>query len=215
MANIKELLTLRADDVARMSRKDLALVVSQLSSAANKRLRRLEKSYMGTESRPYSVAMERGNFSVAGKNQGQLQNEFKRVKDFLTSKTSTVRGWKKERARVYKRIGGGFDNVQSEKAFWKAYRELAKSEKALHNSYGSTETQRLLRTELETAQQLTEEEIKDYRGLFPDDTRDLSSLSNLDLSVVRTIIAMGLDYEQQESKFGGSNASFFTMGGSL
>lgn len=215
MANIKELLTLRSDDVARMSRQELALVVSTLSSAANKRLRRLERTPMGTESRPYTSAMERGNFSVAGKNQGQLQNEFKRVKDFLTSKTSTVRGWKKERQKVHKRIGGGFDSVQAEKAFWKAYRQLAKSEKALHNSYGSTETQRLLRAELEDAKQLTESERANYKSLFPEDSRDMLNLSNLDLSVARTLIAMGNEYENQERSFGGSNAGFFTIGGGI
>ena len=217
MPSIHELVNLSSKDVAKMSRQELARVVSQLASAGNKRLRRLETTPMGTESRPYKTAMEVGNFSVAGKNQGQLQNEFKRVTEFLKAKTSTVSGWKTEKAKVYKRIGGKFDSEEAEKAFWKAYRSIAKSEKALHKSYGSTETQRHLRKEQGNAKQLTEGEIRRYRRLFPDDRRDLSNLKQLDLSVVRTLIEMGEDYESQEQqeqgRYGG-NAGFFKIGGS-
>lgn len=217
MPSINELLNLSSRDVAKLSRQELARVVSQLASAGNKRLRRLESTPMGTESRPYKTAMEVGKFSVAGKNQGQLQNEFKRVSEFLKSKTSTISGWKAEKAKVYKRIGGKFDSEEAEKAFWRAYRGIAKSEKALHKSYGSTETQRYLRSELSSAKQLTQDEITRYKELFPDDRRDLSSLSQLDLSVVRTLIEMGDDYESQEKleqgRYGG-NAGFFKIGGS-
>lgn len=217
MANIETLLTLSSRDVSKMSRQELARVVSQLASAGNKRLRRLEASPMGTESRPYKSAMEVGNFSVAGKNQGQLQNEFKRVSTFLKAKTSTVTGWKAEKRKVYARIGGKFDSEEAEKAFWRAYRGLAKSERALHKSYGSAETQRLLRKEQRNAKQLTQGEIERYRELFPDERRDLSNLSQIDLSVVRTSIRMAEDYEAQEQqeqgRYGG-NAGFFKIGGS-
>lgn len=217
MPSIKDLLNLSSKDVAKMSRQELARVVSQLASAGNKRLRRLETTPMGKESRPYKTAMQVGNFSVAGKNQGQLQNEFKRVSEFLKAKTSTVSGFKAERARVYKRIGGKFDSEEAEKAFWRAYRNIAKSEKALHKSYGSGDTQRYLRKELSNAKQLTPDEISRYQELFPDDKRDLTNLSQLDLSVVRTLIEMGEDYEQQEQQEQGrygSNAGFFKIGGS-
>lgn len=217
MATIKQLLNLSIGDISKLSRRELALVVSQLASAANKRLRRLENTPMGTESIPYKNAMKVGKFSVAGKNQGKLQNEFKRVSEFLKTKTSTVSGWKAEKTRVYRRIGGGFDSEDAEKAFWRAYRDIAKSEKALHKSYGSTETQRYLRKEQSNAKQLTSEEIARYKELFPDDRRDLSNISQLDLSVVRTLIEMGDDYELQEKleqgRYGG-NAGFFKIGGS-
>lgn len=217
MANIETLLTLSSRDVSKMSRQELARVVSQLASAGNKRLRRLEASPMGTESRPYKSAMEVGNFSVAGKNQGQLQNEFKRVSTFLKAKTSTVTGWKSQRRAIHARIGGEFDSEEAEKAFWREYRNLAKSERALHKSYGSAETQRLLRKEMRKNKQLTQGEIERYRELFPDESRDLSNLSQLDLSVVRTSIKMAEDYESQEQqeqgRYGG-NAGFFKIGGS-
>lgn len=217
MPSINELLSLSSRDISKLSRKELARVVSQLASAGNKRLKRLETTPMGSESRVYKTAMEKGKFSVAGKNQGQLQNEFKRVSEFLKAKTSTVSGWKAEKTRVYKRIGGMFDSEEAERAFWRAYRDIAKSEKALHKSYGSTETQRQLRREQSNAKQLTLSEIERYQELFPDDSRDLSNLSQLDLSVVRTLIEMGEDYEsqeQQEQGHYGGNAGFFKIGGS-
>lgn len=217
MPIVKELLNLSSRDVSKLTRRELARVVSQLASAANKRLKRLETTPMGTESRAYKSAMEVGKFSVAGKNQGQLQNEFKRVTEFLRAKTSTVTGWKAEKAKIYKRIGAEFYSVEAEKAFWRAYREIAKTEKPLHNSYGSTETQRYLRQELRNVKQLTDDEIARYQSLFPDDNRDLRNLSQLDLSVVRTLIEMGEDYESQEQqengRYGG-NAGFFKIGGS-
>lgn len=216
MPSINELLELSSRDVSKLSRQELAKVVSQLASAGNKRLRRLERTPMGTESRPYRTAMDVGNFSVKGKTQGQLQNEFKRVREFLTAETSTVSGWKSYKRKVYKRIGGKFESEDSERAFWRAYRRIAKSEKVLHRSYGSTETQRYLRKEQTNTRRLSKKEKDRYRELFPDDTRDLNNLSQLDLSVVRTLLELGVDYEtkeqEEQGRYGG-NAGFFKIGG--
>lgn len=217
MPSVKELLNLSSRDVAKMSRQELARTVSQLASAGNKRLRRLERTPMGTESRPYKSAMEVGNFSVAGKNQGQLQNEFKRVREFLTAETSTVQGWKKYRASVKKRIGGEFSSEEAEKAYWKAYREIAKSERALHHSYGSEETQRLLHSEQAKSKPLSKQEKELYRKLFPEDKRSFRGLKQLDIAVIRTLIEMEENYETQEQqeqgRYGG-NSGFFKIGGS-
>ena len=217
MPSINELVNLSSRDVAKLSRQELARVVSQLATAGNKRLRRLETAPMGTESRPYKTAMEVGNFSVAGKNQGQLQNEFKRVREFLTAETSTARGWTKYRATVIKRIGGEFSSEDAEKAYWKAYRDIAKSERALHHSYGSTQTQRFLHSEQTKSKPLTKKEKELYRKLFPEDKRSFRGLKQLDIAVIRTLIEMGQDYESQEQqeqgRYGG-NAGFFKIGGS-
>lgn len=215
MPNVNELLALSPDDVSRLSRQELAKVVSQLASAGNKRLRRLEQTKMGTESRAYKNAMAVGNFSVAGKKQGQLQNEYKRVSQFLKSQTSSVSGWKSYRSKVIKRVGGEFDSEESERAFWRAYRDIASSDRALHKSYGSTETQRQLRAEMSKTKQLSKEEREKYRELFPDDKRSLTRLSDIDLATVRTQIEMAKDYESQEQALGGlygSTSALFKRG---
>lgn len=149
MATIEQLIELDITDVQRMNRRELASVVSILSSAANKRLKRLERSDVGELSPAYQQAQKRGQrFSVAGKNVNQLRNEYKAVTQFLKRETSTVRGWKKVREETYSRIGGDFKSAAQEKRFWKAYRKLASDEYGAVKSYGSTETQRLLRQEV-------------------------------------------------------------------
>ena len=90
--NIKEILDYDWSDIRKLSRSELAKVTSTLSSAANKRLKRFEQA---DETSPaYSQAMKTGKFSVAGKNVNQLRAEFNRAKQFLESRTSTIRQWK-------------------------------------------------------------------------------------------------------------------------
>jgi len=67
--------------------------ISTLVSLANKRLRRLEKAGL-TTSPAYQKWVDDGavNFSVKGKNHNELQKELSRLKNFVESETSTVRG---------------------------------------------------------------------------------------------------------------------------
>ena len=67
--------------------------IRKLTATANKRIARLEKN--GLESSPaYQKWIADGEvkFSVKGKNHNQLQKEVARLKRFLESETSTVRG---------------------------------------------------------------------------------------------------------------------------
>lgn len=212
MASIKDLIDLYPSDIRGMTKKELSKVVSQLASAANKRLKRLAATPMGGESRAYKTAMKRGKFSVKGKDKNALWNEYKRVRQFLGSKTSTVKGFKEFRAETTNRIGGGFANEDGEKAFWRAYRGMAESEKALVKSYGSSDTQRFLHNTWENQKELTEDEIERYKDLFPDDTRDLTDLNQRDIGIIRTLIELGDFYESKESEQDGSNSAFFTIG---
>ncbi len=67
--------------------------VSRLASMANKRIVRLEKNGL-QESPAYKKWFEDGGqkFSVKGKDYNQLQQELARVRTFVNSKTSTIRG---------------------------------------------------------------------------------------------------------------------------
>lgn len=196
--SVKDILNMDYLDIAKMSRSELAKVVSQMSSAANKRLRRLEKTEMGTLSYAYQKVQQVGDFSVKGKTHGQLQKEFKRAKNFLTSKTSSVGGWRRERAKVRERIGGGFSSEEEEKAYWKAYREIRSEDPALHHTYGSTETQRMLRREMDESRQLSKSEKEDFRKYFPNDNRSLTKLDPAEIAKIRTMIRMGEDYEEKQ-----------------
>ena len=89
-----ELLNMSSGDVSNLSRSQLAQVVSRIASAANKRIRGLEKA--GIESPAYKRVLESGgNISTRGKNLNQLRAEFLRAKQFMDAKTSSVSGYKK------------------------------------------------------------------------------------------------------------------------
>lgn len=67
--------------------------VTRLSKVANKRLKRLRLA--GYEDSPAFAAWERGGgvaFGVKGKSNQQVQAEYRRVKQFLDNRTSTIRG---------------------------------------------------------------------------------------------------------------------------
>lgn len=89
-----ELLNMSSGDVSNLSRSQLAQVVSRIASAANKRIRGLQKA--GIDSPAYKRVLESGgNISTRGKNLNQLRAEFLRAKQFMDAKTSSVSGYKK------------------------------------------------------------------------------------------------------------------------
>ena len=89
---ITDILDYDWDTVSHMKRSELAKVTSQLASAANKRLKRFkEKGVTSPAVSEERMFLER--FSVKGKNLNQLRSEYVRVKEFLQSETSTLRGW--------------------------------------------------------------------------------------------------------------------------
>lgn len=66
---------------------------NRLASMANKRVRRLEQNNL-TDAPAYQQYMASGGrFSVRGKDYNQLQQEISRLQSFLSSETSTVRGY--------------------------------------------------------------------------------------------------------------------------
>lgn len=78
----------------KMDAKQYRKEASKVISMANKRLTRLEKSKL-TDSPAYSKYVdnnENPRFSVKGLNHNDLQREMSKVKKFVQSKTSTVRG---------------------------------------------------------------------------------------------------------------------------
>ena len=166
--NVNELLNLSPEDILKMSRKELAEVTSILASAGNKRLRRLEKSPLGTESFAYqnvqkSVrAGEKTNFSVKGKTLNQLRNEYASVRDFLKLKTSSSTGWKKEVKKIVKRVG--FKNVREGTLsdFFKLYRKLEEMNPTMVKNYGSTESQQMLNMVMKDNEEMSDDELLEY-----------------------------------------------------
>ena len=110
--SIDKLTNLSATQIKQYDRKNLAKIVTKLSSAANKRVKRLEKSGYNTPALRQSY--RGGRFGSKGKNLKQLRSEYKRVSSFLKSETSTVKGYKAFLNRLSKKfnekgvkVGGG------------------------------------------------------------------------------------------------------------
>lgn len=91
--NSKQALNLTGVDLRKMNRSELSKIVSTLASAGNKRIVRLEKA-----GQPITQTVRK--FSVAGKTKNELMKEFTRVKNFMQSKTQSLRGQKEIARKV-------------------------------------------------------------------------------------------------------------------
>lgn len=140
----KKLLALSGKDLKNMDRRELAKVVSTISSAANKRIKRLEQA-----GQPIGDTVPR--FSVAGKSRNELMKEFRRVKDFMNAEQLSLGGqsrlarrtaqglaaaitgegtgkeFKKEYNRIRKLLGDPMRNDSKYNTFWSAYERLAEN----------------------------------------------------------------------------------------
>ncbi len=123
---ISQILEVSIDDFSSMTKSELSKIVSKLSSAANKRLKRMAEEEI--ESPAYSRAMKSGGkFGAKDKTLNQLRAEFMRVSSFLKMKTSTLRGYKKVVKEFKERVGITEDLTEDDlKSFWELHREFAK-----------------------------------------------------------------------------------------
>lgn len=124
----KEILDISIEEFQGLSRKELGKYVTQLSSAANKRIRRLEESDIMTPA--LDIAQQSGgNFTGKGKDINELRAEFMRIKKFMESKTSSKRGYTRYKNEFFKRVQAS-KKVQSEftnddlRDFWRLYNEF-------------------------------------------------------------------------------------------
>ena len=107
--SIRDIMNIAEGDFLSFTEKEQKLVTSRLVSAANKRARRFVKA-TGQDINLKSYTSG-GKFSVKGKTKkgGELYKEFKRVKEFLSRKTSSARGYKefiKKMKEPPKYVGG-------------------------------------------------------------------------------------------------------------
>ena len=100
--SIQDIIDMDWRDINKLNERELRELSMRLNSAANKRLRRLEKSDMDEWSPAYShIKKSGGDFSVKGKDtKVAIKNEIQRASDFLRSKTSTDKGTKEYRENV-------------------------------------------------------------------------------------------------------------------
>ena len=89
--SINDIIRMEYDEFSSLSKSELRQAVSRLASAANKRVVRLNE-VMAVSPAAMEAAESGGKFSTRGKSELELQIEFRRVSNFLTQNTSTVKG---------------------------------------------------------------------------------------------------------------------------
>ena len=100
--NVKDILNMDWTEIRGMSRKELGKLVTQLSSAANKRMRRFSAKDEVSPSVRY--AEKGGKFSGRGKNLNQLRAEYIRVKTFMQQETSSLRSWERVKGETVRTL---------------------------------------------------------------------------------------------------------------
>lgn len=123
--SIKDILNMDIETFNKLNTSDLRKVVGRLVSAGNKRLRSFEK--VG-ESSPATrnVGKSGGVFSTRAKDLNALRSEFVRAKNFLESKTGTIKGWRETKKEIIKGLKK-YGVEMSESQFndvWRAYDDL-------------------------------------------------------------------------------------------
>jgi len=108
--NLNQMMNLSQREIERMSRRELAKVISGMRSVARKRIERLEKAE--TYSPAYTNIIASGGIpTVKGMDVVALRNEYKRYKHFLSLKTSTVKG-----AKQYEKVNRlNFEKITGKK----------------------------------------------------------------------------------------------------
>lgn len=117
--------------------KKLRAEASRLASMANKRLQRLEGNQLTDAPAYKSLEQERGKrprFGIRGKNYNEVQQEMARMRRFLDSTTSTVRGANRVLKEIANNTGIKYKRLSELKAKAKTFFELAnKVEQYLRN----------------------------------------------------------------------------------
>ena len=88
---LRDVYDMSYNEFSSLSVKDLRKVVSRLSSAANKRIKRLENAELVSPAL-LEVKESGGKFGTKGKSEEALKAEFFRLKNFFKAESSTVKG---------------------------------------------------------------------------------------------------------------------------
>lgn len=173
--NAKEMTEIDLDTLNRMSRSELAKVVSRMTDVTKKRMKTLEKNeeftpaYYGLKEKSMN-----GDLSVKGKNVNELRAMYKQQKSFITAKTSTMKGAEAVKQAEAKRLGVSFTNKDEAKAFWQQYNkfiETAEGKQAVYNQ-GSNVVQQQI-ADMVVNDEMSEEEIlQQLQEMYEDEFED-------------------------------------------
>ena len=187
------------------ARNEYAKEVSRKASMANKRLRRLEnKGMVDTPAYRRWLDYKGGiNFSVAGKDYNELQKENARLNQFLSGKTSTIRGTNKVLKDMAENTGIKYHKVSELQKASKQFFQLAsKIEQYLRVSQGSASAIGYKRIWKAINQYVEDNDLKLDRDL------------NMDLvlnDLINVLDTFELTDTYEEITFGGKDQDWFRI----
>ena len=193
---ISDIMDLSWERLNNLTLKEMRQLTGRLVSASNKRIRRLSTAKRGTSSFAYQYIEERGKtFSTRGKDINQLRTEFKTAKQFLSMKTSTIKGWNKYRKEMEQRTGYATSGESVEwsdstwKKYWKVYRRFSETHGGTYKKGDSDRIQQMLmdimnsndkRKSADSFQKMIEEEYTEmYENSFSD-TSDITDFFDME-----------------------------------
>ena len=171
---------------------------SKLASLANKRVARLESNGL-TDSPAYKAYIETGGkFGVRGKDHNQLQSEVARLKKFIESTTSTVRGVTNTLKEMASNTGIKYENLKDLRSKAAKFFEL------------SSKVEQYLRTVDDMASAIGYQKIWEAINQYVKSGEiDLSSSDGDIDGMVKAVTDAIKEYDQPIQKLGGSG--WFTL----
>lgn len=112
-------------DPNKLTLKELRKATRSLADVANKRLKRASKKGLSTPA-TRGAMRSGGKFTTKGKTLNQLRSEFIRAKQFLESKSSTIRGYEETLEKTKKALEKQGVNISTEnmEKFFSVYEKL-------------------------------------------------------------------------------------------
>lgn len=171
---------------------------SRLASLANKRIQRLESNGL-TDSPAYKKYVETGGkFGVRGKDHNQLQAEVARLRKFIESETSTVKGVTNTLKEMASNTGIKYENLQDLRSKASKFFEL------------SSKVEQYLRTVDDMASAIGYQKIWEAINQYvKTEGVDLSNAGGDIDGMVKAVTDAIKEYEQPIQKLGGNG--WFTL----
>lgn len=166
--------------------KALRKEANRLVSMANKRLRRLEKNDL-TNTPAYQAYIKQGGkpFSTKGKNYNELQHELARLRNFIDSQTSTVKGVNQFLKDIANNTGIKYKNLKDLRQKADKFFEL------------SSKIEQYLRNVHDVASAISYQKIWEQINVYVKDNKLDLSQSKLDLDGMIEVITQAiLEYDK-------------------
>lgn len=175
----QELLDIDFSDFIGYDYKQMKNVVQRLASTANKRIKAFIDKDMKSSPALYNlwekgtydwdiasannVMLAQLKFSTKGKDLNALRKEYKSLKQFLSAKTSTVKGWQgvqKQTINTMQSKHGITITPEQFDSLWKVYEKLKKTQSFLGLPQYKYETIKMIQTELNASTDIEDVIVK-------------------------------------------------------